>query len=380
MRVIHYIRDFSDTTNDTISMVKSIMVSTAKVTECHLLTVVPLAESMVQAMSEQYGITVHYLTYKDALYPVRTYAQGRQAKRLMKSIAPDIVHIYGSWDGTAATVERKARSRNIVTIVSPLNGLSTVNLNTSFWKQKLPRLALYQAWMVRRCTAVVAISDQERADIQSIRLKSRIETLHSENIQELGESIMAIYRKALDSSYLNYITHEEKQFVRDSVRNAISKEDSPVSIIAANDLSYRRIYLYAYDEDAIDLLIEGAKKASIPMPPVLNVAELPRYKTKKAKLRISLYDVKVQFKKRLREDDHSKEMEAVRLIAAAYQTKLKRLTLKQWSELYNLFRNIDFDEDIAAEELKRQKLKKFTKKLQKKLGKYYDLPQGFDIY
>ena len=104
------------------------------------------------------------------------------------------------------------------------------------------------------------------------------------------------------------------------------------------------------------------------------------YKTKKAKLRISLYDVKVQFKKRLREDDHSKEMEAVRLIAAAYQTKLKRLTLKQWSELYNLFRNIDFDEDIAAEELKRQKLKKFTKKLQKKLGKYYDLPQGFDIY
>ena len=85
-------------------------------------------------------------------------------------------------------------------------------------------------------------------------------------------------------------------------------------------------------------------------------------------------------KKQSIDQSHPKEMEAVKLIAAAKQTKLKRLTLKQWSELYNLFRNIDFDEDIAANELDHQKLAGFTKKLQKKLVKYYNLPKGFDIY
>ena len=380
MRVVHYIRDFSDTTSEATSLVKSIMVSTTKVTECHLLTVVPLPDTMVQAMQEQYGITVHYLTYNKAIYPIRTYAQGRQAKRLLKSLTPDIVHVYGSWDSTAAIVEKQARSRKIVTIVSPMGGLSTFNLNTSFWKDKLPRLAMYQAWMVRSCTTVVAISEQERTDILNLKLKSRIETLPADNVQEQGEAIMSIYRKALDSSYLNYITHEEKQFVRDAVNNAITKEATPVEINVTEGLSYRRIYLYAYDEDAIDLLVEGTKKAAIPMPPVLNVAALPRYKNKKAKKRISLYNTDVRLKKQSIDQSHPKEMEAVKLIAAAKQTKLKRLTLKQWSELYNLFRNIDFDEDIAANELDHQKLAGFTKKLQKKLGKYYNLPKGFDIY
>jgi hypothetical protein len=101
---------------------------------------------------------------------------------------------------------------------------------------------------------------------------------------------------------------------------------------------------------------------------------------KKAKKRGTLKDVETQLKKSRIPAEYVNENIAVTLLGKASKIGRKRLTLRQWTEIYDLFRNIDFDEEIVARELKRQRLKNFTKKIQKTLGKYYKLPAGFDIF
>jgi len=56
------------------------------------------------------------------------------------------------------------------------------------------------------------------------------------------------------------------------------------------------------------------------------------------------------------------------------------MTLRNWVELYDLFRNRDFNEDIVGKELRQRRLKRFTKKLQKSLKSRFELKEGYVIF
>lgn len=385
MRVLHYIRDFTVAGSDAVLAVKAMLASTSKVVENHLLTATPLAADYVEMLREQYGIEVHVVPRPVHRNPFSYLTIGGKVKHVLKQVQPDLVHVHGSWDYLASVVERKARKRHLVTIVSPHGGLSPASLNTAFWKSKLPRILLYQMWMVRNSTSVIAMGNAESDDIKNLRLKKRVEVMpqvQKDNpVQEpLADALMAAYRKALDSSYLNYLTKEERQLVRDMVRAAVTKDEPDLQVTVPHGVSFRRMYLYAYDEDAMPLFVEGAQKQQVQIPPVFKEDAVPRYVNKKAKKRGALKDVETQLKKSRIPAEYVNENIAVILLGKASKIGRKRLTLRQWTEIYDLFRNIDFDEEIVARELKRQRLKNFTKKIQKTLGKYYKLPAGFDIF
>ena len=164
------------------------------------------------------------------------------------------------------------------------------------------------------------------------------------------------------------------------MRIAVVRDDDGSVLPENQGLSFRRIYLYAYDEDVTDLLTEGARKTERPMPPLLDVSKVRRYKSKKAKNRISLADVDAKTRKIAIPADKEKEIKVVKMIAGAKRVTMKRMTMRQWVELYDMFRNIDFDEDMVAEELQHQHLKSFTVRIQRRLRDSYNLPQGYDIF
>ena len=58
MRVLHYIRDIDGVTLNMPYSLMSIVLSTSKVTETHLLTFSQLSEERLQMLKEQYGVTV----------------------------------------------------------------------------------------------------------------------------------------------------------------------------------------------------------------------------------------------------------------------------------------------------------------------------------
>ncbi len=361
-----------------------ILFATAKVAENHLVTSVPLSEEYVKVLAEHCNVKVHYLHIKSGGNPLHYLAALIRIHGIIKEINPDVVHVHGSWDWRAAAVECQSRRQRIVTLVSPHRGLSQELISIDFWNRKLPRLVLYQAWMVRNCTAVIAINDKERDDITALGLKKRIEVLpqmpkENESIEPLREVLMTYYRKALDSTYNRDLMQKEREFVATALRSVIVDDDVVTEKPDIVGVSFRRIFFYAYDEDVMPQFVDGCQKMQLPIPPPLNVAEVPRYRNPKAKIIGTLKDIPIQVKPLKLPADKTSERDVVTMISKAEQLSMSRLTLRNYAELYDMFRHSDFNEEIVVAELKRLHLRRFTKKMQKRLAEMFELKQGYNI-
>lgn len=384
MRILHYITDITVAAGPKASAVYMMMQSTSKRVENHLITAVPPTDDLQWSLREQCNVKTHLLKRGMGRKPTDILSVFISVNKLLKTINPDVVHIHGAWDWSAAMVERLARNKNIATLVSPHRALSTELLGIDFWSKKLPRLITYQALMVRNCTAVIAVNDKERDDIKSLGLKKRIEVLlpmpqYNENIEPFGAALLSFYRKALDSTYTSKLTQKEHNIVVTVLRNLIADDDMEVPTPDISDVSFRRIYFHAYDEDVMPQFIEGCKKIALQIPTALNVAEIPRYRNPKAKSTGTLYSINAQPDIRKIPADKVVERHAVALIYKAKILTLNRLTLRHYIELYTLFRHTDFDESIVVTELKRLRLLHFTKKLQKQLADMFGLRNGYNI-
>lgn len=358
--------------------------STARTAENHLLTSVPLPEDYVNALAEQCNVKVHYLFFKKTKNPAAHLSTLLEIKKTLKELRPDLVHVHGSWDWRLAAVERTARKMHIVTLLTPHNGLAQELLGIDFWNRKLPCLIAYQAWMVRNCTAVIAINEKEKGDVASLGLKRRIEVMppvpkDGDRAEELCDALMTAYRKALDSTYEHDLTQKERDIVSAAVRADIADSDVATESPDVQGVSYRRIFFYAYDEDIMEAFVRGAAKLQIALPPTLDVAQVPRYRNVKAKQRGALKDANAAIKPISLPAERQAEGDAVRMIAKAQRISMPRLTLRHYAELYQMFRLTDFDEDVVMAELKRLHLTAFTKKLQKRLTTMFALKQGYDI-
>ena len=385
MRVLHYITDFTGAAGPQASAARMMMFSTAKIVENHLVTAVPLAEGYAAALAEQCNVKVHYLHFRNGANPLNVIAALVAIRATIRKLQPDVVHVHGPWDWRAAMVERMARQQRIVTLVSPHRGLSQELISVDFWSKKLPCLMAYQAWMVRNCTAVIAVSEKEGNDILSLGLKKRIEVMppmprEGESMEALRDDLVTVYRKALDSAYATELTQEERNVVSSALRAVIADDDIVTEKPDIQGVSFRRIFLHAYDEDVMRQLVNGCQKLQLPLPPPLNVAEVPRYRNPKAKQRGALKDANVSVKPLAMPADRQAERDAVMLISKAKALTLPRLTLRHYAELYAMFRHSDFDETLVAAELKRLHLQRFTIKLQKRLAEMFALRSGYDVF
>lgn len=393
MKILHFISNFSNAAGQSAVAVQAMLLSTSKVAENHLLTCSQLTEDQIKALLER-NVHTHIMKRNEGKSPIAFMKRMGEVAKVLKEVQPDIVHVHGAWNSLAALVERVARHNCFVTVVSPHRGLSPEMLSIDFWKQKLPRLIAYQVWMIRGCVSVIALSEKEATQISNTGLKKRIEILPEipkdvEAMQPFAMALMAAYRKALDSMYHRNLTKEEQQFVFNMVRVAtvedatmeemgIQKADIKASM---ENASFRRIFFHAYDEDATQLMLKGVEKLSLTIPPVLDVANIPRYKNRKAKKLGPLAEANIKHGSKLAiPEANDAERKAVGLILNTKKIGMKHITLSQWVELYMLFRHTDFNEDIVSVELKRLGIKRFTKKLQKRLAADFSLKEGYNIY
>lgn len=383
MKVLHYITDMTSASGPVGSVVRMMIASTAKAAESHLVTCVPLGEETEQLLKMQYGVTMHYVAHPNGKNPVQLFRAYNTVKKVLCEVKPDVVHTHGTWSLMAAVVEKTARKRSIPTVVSPHRGFSADIIGIDFWKKKLPRLIAYQIMMMRNCTCVMAINEKEKNDILALAIKKRIETLSGipkdmESVGGMRDEILAAYRKALDSTYDKRITQDEKDFVMLAVKKAVSDDDVEVDIPSVEGLSFRNIFFYAYDEDCTELMLQGGNKLNVPIPPTLQVSDIPRYVNKKAKKRCSINELPLSKSVKI-EESLSLEKIAVEQICKSHGLGFEQMTIRQYVELYRLLRHTDFNEDVVAKELKRLKLLSFTKKMQRRLAIMYGLKPGYNI-
>ena len=392
MKILHYIPDFWSVNNTQAQKILHLITAVSRQTESYVVTSSPFTQEMEQQLKEVYKIQMVYLPKLSASNPLKIYHAYKVIKECLIQLQPDLVHVHGSWNPLLFVMERTARKRGFVTCVSTYGGMAPEVFNTEFFKRRLLPLIFYQAPLIRHSTSLIAINEKEWNDIRNLNLKKRVEILPpalstEEGAQAYSQAILAAYQKAIDSSYKRFITPEEEMIVERCMINATTMDTKYVPEHKEEgdkqnkqSLSFRRLYFYAYDEDVLDKVLEGARSLSYNFPQPGNIADIPRYADRKAKKRGGIEQLQLPVRKIHLTDERSLEYKAVMSLLRVQKEGIKRLTLRHKSELYKIFRNDDFDENIVGEELVRLRLKKITKKVQQMLHELYNMPVGYDIF
>jgi hypothetical protein len=279
---------------------------------------------------------------------------------------PDIVHIYGSWDWHIGIVAYVAHRKNKALVYSPMRGIMSSALEWKPTKRRFWQFVTYQYWLIRNAYVLIMQDSHEDGIFRTTGLRdSGVEvlpplTMTDEDVQK--DFMFFVYNRTLDTNYMRYITPQEKQFVTAMVQLAVLDAGDQIAPPCINNLSMRRIAFYAHDEDALEVMMEGAKRLNMPMPELPEVTENMRYSLGKSKPLGGFAD-----------------KEVVKMIMASKKIGLKNLTLRHWAELYNVFRYVDFDEDQAVREIKKYGLKKTTQKIQDYLTELFFLKPGYKI-
>lgn len=384
MKVIHYIADFGTTAGPTAQSVYSILLSTTKVAENILVTSSRHIDAEKKVSLEQHSIKVISIPFEKKYNPLTWWSFRKGIKNILNAEKPDVVHIHASWDLSPAVMECIARHQGYVTVVSPHGALTQAQLHVDFWKKKLLPLLTYYGNIMRKSILAIALSQKERDDI--ISMKKHVEVMpelinNVSSSEPFAQALMAAYRKAIDTCYDRFLTDKERLFVEMITNYTVCGFIEDKEHMAQTDttgVSFRRIYFHAYDEDVLDRLRNGAQELDINIPPIADITSIPRYISKKAKRRGAIADLPLP-RKRIHLNADSKEYQVVALLLKAHKEGLKRLTLRHLSELYAIFMNDDFDEDIVTSEIRRMKIKKFVNKLQARLKNMYYIPDGFMI-
>lgn len=393
LKILHYIPDFWSLNNTQAQKILRLITAVSRQTESYLVTSSPFTKEMEQQLKDVYKLQMVYLPKLSTSNPLKIYHAYKVIKECLMQLQPNLVHVHGSWNPLLFVMERTARRKGYVTCVSIYGGMAPEVLNTEFFKHRLLPLIFYQAPLIRHSTSLIAQNEKEWKDIRNLNLKKRVEILPQalsteEGAQAYTQAILAAYQKAIDSSYKNYITPEEEMLVERCLITATTMDAKFVPKSSAENgenkdkqaLSFRRIYFYAYDEDVLDKVMEGAKRLSYNFPEPSNIGDIPRYADRKAKKRGGIEQLQLPVRKLHITDEKTLEYKVITSLLRVQKEGIKRLTLRHKAELYNLFRNDDFDEGIVGEELTRLRLKSFTKKIQKMLHELYNMPVGYDIF
>lgn len=348
MRIIHYIPR-TDTANTSVTeYVNCLVRSTARVAETYVITQKDLGSGAIMVRS--------------------------RFLRKLKELQPDIVHVHAAWDSTAALIEHAARTHGYYTIVSVHGALAPEVMELAFFKHKLPRIIGYEFQMVRNCSAVVAVSEDDAKQVKQLGWKKRIITiphpsLKLTNDDETQELIMSIYRQVLDTNYMARITDDEIKFIQECVRIALWPDDTQEKIeINTEGLSFRRIYIYAHDNVITDLLMNGAQKLGIQMPTRPDVSAMPRFKVKQ--------------KHNTDINSYQKLNDAISAVIPGTKIEIGRTpagatTYRTLCDVFQTLRFNDYDEDQFAEIIKKKGIGKFTARLLYQMQQLFGLELGY---
>lgn len=294
--------------------------------------------------------------------------------RQLELINPDIVHIHACWDWRAALVERISRRKGYFTTVSPHGGLSPEQMELNFWKDRLPRILLYQLQMIRNCNSIILTTEKEKTDMEALKWKRNLSLVphpltNDMSDDETSSLLMSAYRKVIDTNYQKRLTAEEEVLMNNCLKASVwPYEELPDDLSTALDtsgISFRRLYLYANDQEVTEEFINGAHKLNISIPPRLDVATIPRFKVKQK-------ENKSRLKKLQR-----LVMILTKLIDEKKVNEVKKWNLRSLLLAYTLLRFSDYDEFKFNKLINKHGIQTFTRKFMTLMSEQFQLEKGF---
>lgn len=359
MTILHYIQSMALSTGIAPEYVNSLVHSTMQVSTSHIIT--------------EKDINTSFFAFR------------KNFLHQLELINPDIVHIHGAWSAHTAWIEQLARSKGYFTVISPHGELSPTKMEQRFWRDRFPRILLYQLRMIRKSNMLVVTTREELEDMKRLNWKRNIAliphpVLNGLSDDEMSELLSSAYRKVIDTNYRQRITSEEELMLNTCLMASVWPDDKElpdnIQPVDTTGISFRRIYLYAHDDNVTDAFIKGAHRLGIEIPTPLDVDSIPRFKhtIKFSKMESRQFR---RFAKILAEQLPEECKSIITSLQDIANAAIKRVTLKELLIVYQALRHCDYDEDMFNRSIKKNLLKRFYKRLMAKLQETFNLEEGY---
>lgn len=292
---------------------------------------------------------------------------------------PDIVHIHGCWSIQTAFAALMAIRKEVRIVVTPHGQLEQWVMKQDYWTKKLPQTIVYQRRIVHLAYAVIVMGRMEESNLKQMKWSTRIETVRNPLVtetiseEEAGMRVYAIYQKIMDSDVLQLMDTTTAKAIRPLIKAGLTGNhqwlsDTEYNIFRnAEDISWRKIMVYAAQEGIIETIRHGIGVLGISIPDH-SPESIPHYLPDGFVPHSPISDIK--------NDDANKRFVAIVGKAKKY-TSSGKLTIYNIVELTAFLLNNDINDDKVKEQLSDKKLLKFAGRLMQIAADMTGLDEGF---
>jgi hypothetical protein len=211
--------------------------------------------------------------------------------------------------------------------------------------------------------------------------------------EQMAKTMLVFYQKVIDSRYFKLMTAVEKEAVssllrigkeKNMIRNPLTSEQI-LNLRDINPIQWRRIMLYADDEYIRNIIDEGISRMQLTIP-TIDAASIDRFTRRKKKSSEPLERKELLSKKSSLKDKLKWETEGVdevikticiMLLNIKFHLQKRTLSMYHLTELYEVLKYEDYDEDKLQEVLKYMKIKDLASRLIQVLSETVLLEEGF---
>ena len=338
--------------------------------------------------------TLHLFDYPSN---IASLSFSRKFKQLTDTLRPDIIHIHGCWDRSLWDVTRIAKAADVPLVLSPHGALEPAILKTFFLTRRLPRLVAYQYRTALNADVLLSSTQTEEENLSNLLWNRHIAVIPDPRLTpgvsygEVSESLLALYRKTIDSTCrYRSLEEKEKEVVKALLREGTAHTDEPLqtpsettsTMLQLSDKAWRKLLIIAHDNHVDNIIGDGAMRLGIKIP-TIDMQHIDRFDhvTKDVPLTLPadklLYLNPLQKAKLNDIGDAKVKRLVILLLNTRHLVTRDEINLGHLSQLYQYMKYENYDEDIFTQSLPLFRLKAFVERTEMVLNHFFGLTEGF---
>lgn len=319
-------------------------------------------------------------------------------KNLAASLANyDILHIFGCWSTSACQLADKAYRLYLPYIITPLGSLQPWEMK--HYKHRSIFLRR-QKTTVEKASAVTVCGVLEEHTFGQLAWNKRIcliknPVLTSQtSFEDIAKHFTALYQKVLDSNARILIKQKTQKLIGQLLQFGVdakafchdnSKDTLRADLGKLHDEDWRRVFIYADDEEISDIIRLALDTLQCPYPH-LDISEVDRFDTQKTysskqleKDTLLSHNLLLRNKVKEAFTTRGKTEQGVclQMLNLRYEISRHMAPLRHLVELYMTMRFTDMDEDLVKDMTKELDMRDFTQNLMAVMADLLGLTEGF---
>ena len=323
----------------------------------------------------------------------------KEFTKMLSSFKPDIVHIHSCWKLNTFVCAKKAKRFGCALLFSPHGELSPLAMKLEEPMRKKVRSITYQRKVVQMADAVLATSEKEKNEILQLGWNKRIDSVpscllnHSISTEEMAVNIIKIYTKVIDTRYRRNMDNLEWLCLCALLHTGL-QQDPTNKIIPSKGLlelrgltpqQWQRILICADDEFVRDYVDIGIERLLLVIPNI-NTPDISRYKPymqkiegelEKTKIEVGNFLLKSRYENAKEGEEDTIKQIVTMLAHAKVLLKQRKFSLLHLSQIYQVIRFEDYNEERLLITLRRMRLLKFARRMVYILSEYLYLEDGY---